>query len=188
MRWSAVILSLVCPGMGHTAIGRPVAGLLFSVVFCLGVLLTLGIGIGLDAPSLNAVFVISLAGTLAFYALCQVSLVAMLLRSRINASSPAKESYLRAGMLAAARGDDAHAEEQFLAALALDCTDVETHLNVAAVYARQGKVRRARRHLGRCRRYDVDGKWAWEVSRELERVENRAQNGAVRMALAEKEE
>ena len=170
MRWSTFILSLVCPGMGHTAVGRPIAGLLFSVLFCLGALLSLAFGIAFETPADSEVFVVGLAATLALYALCQVSMFAMLLRGGGGASSPAKENYLRAGMLAAARGDDSAAEEQFRAALAIDGTDVEVNLNLAAVYARQGKTRRARRCLARRRRWDLDGKWDWEASREQERI------------------
>ena len=167
MRWLAILASLVLPGLGHTMLGLPFRGLAFSLVFVACALSLVCFGFGLDDPMSDARFGTALWGTCAVYAACQLSLWQILIRAARSANLPAKDDALRAGMAAAARDADTEAEREFRRVLALDPTDVEAHLNLGALHARNGRVRKARRHLLRGRRFDLRGKWDWEVEREL---------------------
>jgi tetratricopeptide (TPR) repeat protein len=103
--------------------------------------------------------------------LCQWSLIRALLPAAIAGVRPAKEDRFRAGLAAAARGDDARAEAEFRRVLLIDPADVEAHLNLGALLARHGRPVEARKLLRRCRRLDLEGKWAWEARQELRALE-----------------
>lgn len=167
MRWSAMLLSLILPGMGHTSIGRPLRGVAVTVLFTVGLTSTVARGAAVARPLLDTTFTALLLGTVLVYLLCQLLLLRVLIRASVSAARPAKEDHLRAGLAAAVRGDAERAEREFRRVLAIDPTDVEAHLNLGTVLAQSGNVRRARRFLKRCRRFDIDGKWDWEVEQEL---------------------
>ena len=168
MRWPAILVSLVLPGLGHTALGMPFRGLAFSLLFVACGLALVCLGSGLDDPMADARFGTALWSTCAVYAACQLSLWLIVIRAARSANLPAKDDALRAAMAAAARGAEDDAEREFRRVLALDPTDVEAHLNLGSLYARRGRLGKARRHLRCCRRFDINGKWDWEVERELE--------------------
>ena len=167
MRWSAMVLSLVLPGMGHTAIGRPARGIAVTLLFTVGVVLAVARAAMVEAPWLDSAFVALLVGALLVYFVCQLAMARLLIRAAVAAARPAKEDHFRAGMAAAAQGDTALAERELRRVLSIDPSDVEAHLNLGTLFAGQGDVVRARRHLKRCRRFDIDGKWDWEVQQEL---------------------
>lgn len=168
MRWTVVPLSLVFPGVGHTALGMPVRGFAYTALFAVGALTTIGFGFTAEEPFMDLGFVLSLWASGLVYVLCQFALLCVLIRAARSANMPEKDERLRAGMAAAARGADSEAETELRRVLAMDPTDVEAHLNLGALYARLGRRSRARRHLKSCRRFDILGKWDWEVDWELE--------------------
>ena len=129
--------------------------------------------------ALDDLFTVLMACTLVIYMLCQLTLLHVLVRASISAARPVKEDHLRAGMALAARGEARAAEKELRRVLAIDPSDVEAHLNMATLLARGGDVRRARRHLKWCRRFDIDGKWDWEVDEQLESLANSGNGRAV---------
>jgi len=179
MRWTAMILSLILPGMGHTALGRPARGIFLTAAFTLGVVALVARAAVLSHPMGDAAFGGILVGTALVYVLCQLAMLHVLIRAAVSAARPAKEDHFRAGLAAAARGETIRAETELRRVLAIDPSDVEAHLNLGALFARQGQRREAKRHLKYCRRFDIEGKWDWEVEQELTAL-SRATNGKSR--------
>jgi len=167
MRWSAILLSLIMPGLGHTALGRPVAGSAISAAFWAGALVSVWRGVTRDQPVLDEVFAVAAVGVVLVYVVCQVTLLFAVARAALSRDAPAREMHFRLGLAAATRDESETAERELRRVLALDPTDVEAHLNLGALYARQDRAPLARRHLKRCRRFDAEGKWDWEVDRQL---------------------
>jgi len=167
MRWTALLLSLLMPGLGHTAIGRPARGMAVSLLFTVGVVLTVARASVVESPFLDNGFTVLLAATIMIYLVCQLFLLRVLVRAVISDARPVKEDHLRAGLALVARGNSQAGEKELRRVLAIDPSDVEAHLNLAALFAQRGDARKARQHLKWCRRFDIDGKWDWEVGREL---------------------
>lgn len=167
MRWSAMLVSLVFPGMGHTAVGRSTQGLIASVAFFVCLLVAVGRGVGAEEPILDRAFVGSLIATVVVYAICQLHLFLIGLRAALAARSGERDQWLRSAMAAVARGDDLRAEVELRRCLAIAPSDLEAHMNLGALYARRNMAGKAKRHLRRLRRLDVAGKWEWEAGQTL---------------------
>jgi hypothetical protein len=60
--------------------------------------------------------------------------------------------------------------------LRADAGDVEATLQLAAIARRRGDAAAARRHLRRARYLDDDGRWDFQIGRELEAL-GRGQTG-----------
>ena len=167
MRWRAMLLSLLLPGMGHTAIGRGGRGMAVTALFTLSVVAAVYRGATVKHASLDPTYMALVVLVALVYLFSQLAMLRVLIRAAVSAARPAKEDHLRAGMVAATRGDDTLAERELRRVLAIDPTDIEAHLNLGALYGRSGELRRARRHLRHCSHFDLEGKWTWEVEREL---------------------
>lgn len=170
MRWSALIYAILFPGLGHTALGRPGKGMALSALFFLGGLVSVALGATLEAPWESEALFAALLATVGVYAYSLADIAINLARAAIGKNSVERENRFRQGVVAATSGDMDAAAEALKGTLAIDSTDVEAHLHLGSLYAGQGRRRKARAHLRRCRKFDVEGKWDWEVDCELERL------------------
>ena len=174
MQWQALVFAILFPGLGHTALGRPGKGMALSALFFLGGLVSVALGATLEAPWESDALFGALLFAVGVYAYSLADIALHLTRAAIGRNSAERENRFRQGVIAAATGDTDAAAEALRAALAIDSTDVEAHLHLGTLYARQGRRRKARAQLRRCRKFDVEGKWDWEVDCELERLRGRA--------------
>ncbi len=170
MRWRAMLLSLLLPGLGHTAIGRPVRGLALSLLFTALVVASATRAAFVDVALLDLTFSLLAIAAMIVYLLAQLSMLLVLLRSTISSARPRKEDHFRAGLAAASRGEAPLAECNLRRVLSIDPSDVEAHLHLGTLLTDQGRYRHARRHLKWCRRFDVEAKWDWEMGQELDRA------------------
>jgi hypothetical protein len=169
-RWNALLLAAV-PGLGHLYLGRSVLGLVLFTLFGLaanGFFFTYT----LDPSDIRT-------GVLAF---CGFASAAIWLASFLHAARLAgrhqephvaerKEYHLKRGLTQYVAGSFETARDEFLTVLKLDPTDVDARFHLAMAYARAGEPRLAVKAFKRCRSDDVDGKWRWEVQRELDRLQ-----------------
>ncbi len=79
------------------------------------------------------------------------------------------EVYSRA-LTAFLSGEHAKADELLKTALSIDNLDPDSLFLRAQVAAALGKKRRARRFLRKCRDFDEEGKWKWEIASAMERL------------------
>jgi tetratricopeptide (TPR) repeat protein len=87
---------------------------------------------------------------------------------RVEAEAERRDRDLREGTAAYVRGELEKARACFLRWYRSDPSDFEAAFRLGVTCARQGDVRWARHWLRRTRKLDVDGKWHWELARELE--------------------
>lgn len=163
----ALALSLV-PGWGHVYLGRERRGLaLFTLTAVLAFL------------SFNLILVY--AGEYRMFLARAAAIAAGLVwiagivevwqwtaPRRLRETEERKAAFLRSGMVAYLRGELDGAEEDFRACLRLDVQDPEAILRLGVVAARRGQIRQARRLLRRAGLLDLDEKWHWEISREIQ--------------------
>ena len=166
----AALLSLILPGLGHIVAGRAVTGFLLVLVFTAGAAGAVfrGVVLGNVPPLRDAGFLLPLMVAGAAWLVAQGGLVRGLLRPRSAAVLEKRDAHYREGMIAFARNNLDDAEANFRASLRLDPFDVDSMFQLATVLKhRPAGAGAARRWFKRCRRRDAEGKWAWEISREL---------------------
>jgi hypothetical protein len=169
-RWNALLLAAV-PGLGHLSLGRPVHGLLLFALF------------GLAANGFFFAFVLDPSAVRTWVLVfCGVAAAAAWGTSIIHVHRLArrhqephvaerKDYHLRRGLTQYVAGSFEAARDEFLTVLKLDPTDVDARFHLAMAYARAGEAHLAVKTFKRCRSDDVDGKWQWEVQRELDRLQ-----------------
>ena len=166
-RAAAFVLSFV-PGWGHVYWGRELRGLAIFTVFAVA-------GFGL----LNGLFIylgemrafIIGAAAAALAAATVFSWYDILRRTspaKVRVEAEERERSLKAGTVAYLEGDLEAAAGHFTLPLEADPADFEALFRLGIVRARAGRPREAALSLRRALRYDEDGKWAWEIRRELE--------------------
>jgi len=170
MAFKAFLLSLLLPGLGHVYVGRPVRGLVLAIGFSGAVAAAVVRGIVSPEPILDSLFLVALfAGAAVWLGTSWVTLRRVLM-PLLSAVRLDKESLFTKGLASYLRDDLDRAERQFRRVIDIDPGDVEAHLQLAMVHKCRGETRLARRWFKRCRRLDVDGKWQWEIRRELARL------------------
>jgi len=164
LTWTA---NLVVPGAGLVLLGRlvqgVVLGLWWTAATAVLVLATLVWPDGVTAK-VTAVFAVNAAVA---YGVAQwVHHVRRRTAAR-HLASPARDDLFREALEATLQGrlDDAEAACRRL--LRLDPDDVEATLHLASLARRRGHVAAARRYLARTRYLDDDGRWDFQVGREL---------------------
>lgn len=164
-----MVLTLV-PGWGHVYWGRELLGLAIFTAFAVA-------GFSL----LNGLFIYigEGRGILIYGAAClHVGIAAWAWTDIFRRTSPSRvrreeeerEHNLREGMIAYLRGDFDEAQGLFLACSEADPVDPEALFRLGVVCSRAGKAREAVTWLRRTRKYDLEGKWNWEVEQELLRI------------------
>jgi tetratricopeptide (TPR) repeat protein len=172
-----ICLSVVFPGCGHIAAGRPARGLLLFFLF----------GFAVDgflysqaqsilppdqAGAASVVRVIALAAGFLLWAYAIADTTSLALRrQRIEARADAATSHIRLGLLASLRDQWPEALRAFQTALRINDQDPDALFHVGVAYAHLGQRRKARRALRRCIRYDRSGKWDDEAFDHLRQLE-----------------
>ena len=184
-RCFAVLLSLV-PGWGHVYLGREARGLVLFTVFAIG-------GFGLLNGLLLYIgwgrsFVLAASGftALAVWVWACVDIIRLTSPVRRHAEEEDRLKALREGTVRYLRGDLEDAKRAFGRCLKKDPGDVEALFRLGILCARSGDSRGARTYLRRASKLDLDGKWVWEIQRELARLarEEEAKEPASRAARA----
>ncbi len=165
----ALLLALI-PGWGHIYWSREVLGLSIFTVFapCFFSLVYsyfLYVGPYRDhwvQASMTLLFLV--------YVGSWVELFLRTRPARVRAEEEMRADGLTGGLLLYVQGDLDGAARQFLRCLHLDPFDLEAQFRLGMVLARAGATREARRRLRRARKYDREGKWVWEIERELRRL------------------
>jgi len=166
-RAAALVLSFV-PGWGHVYWGRELRGLAIFTVFAVagfGLLNGLYIYLGDMRTFIICGAAAVLAGTTAF---SWYDILRRTAPAKVRAEAEERERSLKAGTSAYLEGDLEAAAGHFTATLEADPADFEALFRLGIVRARAGRQREAALSLRRALRYDEDGKWAWEIRRELE--------------------
>ena len=168
----ALLLALI-PGWGHIYWSREVLGLSIFTIFapCFFSLLysyLLYVGPYRDQWVQASVIFLFL-----IYVGSWVELFLRTRPARVRAEEEMRAEGLAGGMLLYVQGDLDGAARLFLRCLQLDPFDLEARFRLGIVLARAGATRAARRQLRRARKYDREGKWTWEIERELKRLRSR---------------
>jgi hypothetical protein len=166
-RLLALVLSLV-PGFGHVYLGRERAGLALFTLAAVGGFLVFNAFLVLESPHRLDVARASAAATAALWLGAIAHVVYLTSPRRQRRVEEEKVNLLKSGMIFFLRDEMEAAETAFRTCLKLDRGDVEALVRLGVLYARRGQAGPARRTLRRARSVDVEGKWSWEVERELQ--------------------
>jgi tetratricopeptide (TPR) repeat protein len=163
----ALVLSIV-PGWGHVYWGRELRGLAIFTAFAVsgfgllnGLFIYLGEMRGLIIG--GAAAVLAASATFSWY-----DIVRRTCAARVRAEAEERERSLKAGTVAYLEGDLDGAAAHLSRALEADPADFEALFRLGIVRARAGRKREARLQLRRALKHDTDGKWNWEIQREIE--------------------
>ena len=166
----AVIANLLFPGTGLILVGRRRVGVVFALAFTAAVdamFLSLLIG-GRTCRTFVRTFA-CLAAVLWIWSLIRLALTIRFQRS--PGFLEQKENLFRDGIQHYLRNELAQARDAFTHLLQLDGDDADAHLYLGLVYRSLNQPARARASLRRCRRYDFQRRWRWEVQEQLKRLQ-----------------
>ena len=160
--WTA---NLLVPGAGHVLLGRIGKGVLGAVLWSVAVgYLFLGLiwpdGDGLPMTA-------RWAWVVAFYAAAQASVYYALRGAAAMLADESREGRFRAALAAYLKGHLDESEAACRALLKEDPDDVEATLQLGYCARQRGDLPAARRHFARARYLDDDGKWDFQIQREL---------------------
>ena len=173
----ALILSLV-PGWGHIYWGRERLGLAIFTAFAVaGFVLLNGILVSLGPWKGFLVTIAAVLSVLVFVG-AWIDLWQRTSPKRVQAEDGAREKFLREGTVSYLEGDLDRADSCFRMALEIDPQDVEAFFRLGVVCCRRGESRQAALWLRKVRRYDLDGKWDWEVKCERRRLKEARATGS----------
>jgi tetratricopeptide (TPR) repeat protein len=178
LRVRALILGIV-PGLAHIfVLDRPGWGTLHFVAFILGA----------DAALAGLYLFEDDAATWAYVGGCGVAgaawLISWLDTARLivfrdyEKRAALRKQLTAEGVRLYAGGDLLKASGAFHRCLDLDHRDPDVLFWYGVVEAARGKTSRAIRAFRRCRHYDLDGKWDFEVGRQEEALEAAAKAGS----------
>ncbi len=171
----AIVLSVLLPGTGHIAAGKPWKGVLIFFLF----------GFALDGwlysqaatvlPPEHTVLSIPAVrnGSLALgiilwaFAVCDTTALA-LRRRRIVAKADVADGHVRNALVAHLRRDPQAALNALRAALRINDQDPDAWFHLGVAQAGLGQRRKARKALRQCIRYDHDGKWDAQAQGQLD--------------------
>ena len=171
----AIVLSMLLPGTGHIAAGKPWKGVLVFFLF----------GFALDGwiysqaasvlPPWHTVLSIPTVrnGSLALgivlwaFAVCDVTALALRHR-RIAAKAEVADGHIRNALVAHLRRDPQAALKALRAAQRINDQDPDAWFHLGVAYAGLGQRRKAHRAFRQCIRYDHDGKWDTQTQHQLQ--------------------
>ena len=168
-RLLALLLSVI-PGWGHVYWGREISGLAAFTAFAAagfaflnGLFIYLGEGKG-------ALIWVSASLAIGLLVGAWVDLLRRTSPRWVKAEEEERQKNMRSGTVAYLRGDHETAGNCFASCVKADPSDVEALFRLGIVCARSGDLKRAKSSLRRVKRYDVEGKWGWEVEMELKQI------------------
>ena len=162
----ALLLALI-PGWGHVYLGRERAGFALFTAAAFGWFLYANVALSYRGAHEALYGRSSLALALFFTIYSVLDVLRRTSPQRLRLLEEEKLRLLKDGMLSYLRGDLGGAIERLRRSLKLDAADVEAQFRLGVILARQGKRDEARAELRRSRALDIDGKWSWEIEREL---------------------
>lgn len=159
--------NLLVPGAGHVMVGRVLAGALYALVWggALGGLLLIVIFRADRAASYWPVFFA--AAAIVFYAAPQVDLMVRLRADKRFSGGEERDQWFKSALAAHLQGRLEEAESICKDLLKADPDDVEATLQLASVARCRGDAAAARAYLARARYLDDEGRWDFEIEREL---------------------
>jgi len=167
---AALVLAVLLPGMGLVFIGWLRTGSVLGVVFAAGLDLLLA-GTLLAPGALPTWVVAAGAVTAGLVWSASVGLTAFAVFRRGPGRTAAERDRLfREGLAAYLRTDYEAAGAAFRSILRLCPSDAAAHLRLAMVHKAQARPTDQRAALRRCRFYDDDDTWRWEVAREMDEM------------------
>ncbi len=164
--------ALVIPGSGQLFEGRLFRAFVLLLFTFFGVNLFL-LGQYLYAGDISAT--LTQWGLLAFGVAWLVGLLELFITK--HTSDPRRfaaklDEHLRRAMVFYLQGDFDEAEIELKAMLKLRPLDIEAHLYLAGVYRARGEVSKARSQYNKVLAIDEEGKWSWQIQRELKTLES----------------
>jgi len=162
--WTA---NLLVPGAGLVMLGRVVAGAVIGLMWGAAVAAALVAGLVWRDAGHTPALVFFAASAAALY--CAAQLIVHLRRRHLanHLAGAARDLQFRGALVAYIAGRLDESEKACKALLAIDRDDVEATLQLATIARRRGNQQAARRLLARTRYLDDDGRWDFEVEREL---------------------
>ena len=177
----ALFLSLL-PGWGQIYWGREKLGLALFTAFA-GSVFLLGNGFVVVLGGWQRLFVwIGVTGVALSYVVAVADVLRRSSQRRFARESEAQERLYREGVVAYMSGDLREADRAFRGLLDIDPVDVEALFRLAVVQCRLGDARRAGMWLRKVRRFDLEGKWSWEIEYEEKRLHEAAEPSGRRRA------
>lgn len=172
-RVAALLLALI-PGWGHIYWSREGLGLLFFTAFAPCFFSFVHSYFLYVGPYRDRWIQASVILLLVVWIGSWIELFLRTRPAKVRAEEELRAEGLERGMVLYVRGDLEGAAHQFRRCLHLDPFDLEAQFRLGLVLARAGSTREARRWLRRARKHDREGKWHWEIDRELDRLRPRA--------------
>jgi len=170
--WTA---NLLVPGAGEVLLGRPILGSVRALAW--GSLAAAALYQVIYAPDSDSPVVAIVLACLAggTYASSQAALALGYRRRRRWLADPERDAVFKAATAAYLQGRLDEAEVLLGRLLRADPDDVEATLQRAAVARRRGDAAGARSSLCCARFLDDEGRWDFQIGRELEALEPEAQ-------------
>jgi tetratricopeptide (TPR) repeat protein len=165
-RAQAILLGLV-PGLAHILVlDRGGTGSVFFLLFVLGADAALAARYLLETEYNSDLFLAGAVLAAGAWLLAFLDLARLVLFRDYERRAARRAALGSEGIRSYAAGDYDAARAAFRGCLALDGRDPDALFWFGVVEARRGKAKRAARAFRRCRRYDLDRKWAREVAEQ----------------------
>lgn len=169
-RLQAMVLGIV-PGLAHVVLlDRTGVGTVQFVLFMAGVDAAVAGRYLLDREWSSDLFTAGCVVAAAAWLWSWIDMVRLTLLRNYEKRARLRDTLSSEGVRHYAAGSMEKAHASFRACLALDHRDADVLFWYACVEARRGKEGRARRAFRRCRRFDVEGKWAFLAGEEEARL------------------
>jgi hypothetical protein len=162
--WTA---NLLAPGAGLVLAGLVVWG---AVTALLWGLLAAILVLQFVWPDMGdgKLLAVSVVGVALLFFLAQISLWGRLRGMRRYLAGGVRDEKFKAALVAYLQGRNDESEAICKELLRLDSDDVEATLQLAAVARRRGRLKVACRYLRRARYLDDEGRWDFQIGRELD--------------------
>ena len=159
---ASTALSIVLPGMGHFFLGYWVEGFILSFIYSValqGFLIGVFVSPGRFASALPVTFFVMLVAVW----LATQGLFILKVRSEEQKDLEERNRLFRKFMIAMLKNDLENARRQLERILETDREDVDALFHLCQLLRATGDNEGAEKVLKRCRDFDEEGKWKWEL-------------------------
>jgi hypothetical protein len=169
-RLQAMVFGLV-PGLAHVLLlDRTGLGTLYFMLFFAGVDAAFTGRFLLKSESASDLYTAGCALAVPVWLWAYIDMTRLILLRNYEKRAAMRKTLSSEGVHLYAEGKMRAARKAFRACLALDHRDPDILFWYACVETRRGKFGRARRAFKRCRKYDLDGKWNFQVGEQEGRL------------------
>jgi hypothetical protein len=165
-RFLVWVLNLLVPGAGLVLVGRVWRGVAVAAVWGTTAAFAL-LGLVWAGRIPGVLESSAIAFTVFWYGWGQVGLARRLRQIDRWAEAESRNARFRAALQAYVKGHADQAESLSKGLISEDPDDVEATLLLASIARRQKDLKRARRYFARARYLDDEGRWDFEIEREL---------------------